>query len=326
MKISDEIIIEFDMQSKNIRILTPDSFAIEPENITKDYWIHCDLNHPKIYHLLAKKLSLPAHVKALCKQSDTIPHLTDMNETITFQIECPMTMKLIANEEMEFSTLIFHLTPHYCFTATRKKIPAITEFIGMHHHAIQFAQTPCFILFLICENVINDYSAILFNEEIITDEMELEVRKLHKNIYQDVVDIKQQLMKVKRNLVGIREIITRISDRKIEVISAACRESLHYIANHSHNLIHEADSIRDLLKDLLAQIDNALMQNLNETMRILTAFAAIFLPLSLITGIYGMNFEKMPELHWTYGYYYALSLIVGCGLLLFYIFKKKKWF
>ena len=68
------------------------------------------------------------------------------------------------------------------------------------------------------------------------------------------------------------------------------------------------------------------MQKMNESIRILTAFASIFLPLTLITGIYGMNFRRIPELSWTYGYFYALSLIVICAGALLYLFKKMKWF
>jgi magnesium transporter len=91
-------------------------------------------------------------------------------------------------------------------------------------------------------------------------------------------------------------------------------------------IANETDSLRDMLNSMLDQIDNALMQKMNETMKILTTFAAIFLPLTLITGIYGMNFQWMPELAWKYGYFYALTLLVVCGLSLLFIFKKMKWF
>jgi len=123
-----------------------------------------------------------------------------------------------------------------------------------------------------------------------------------------------------------REILMRISGRSIAVISDACRTSLYNLSNHSHMVVHEADSIRDMLNSLLDEIENMLMQKLNETMRVLTAFAAIFLPLTLITGIYGMNFRWIPELNWTYGYFWALGLLVVCAGSLLFLFKKKKWF
>lgn len=133
-------------------------------------------------------------------------------------------------------------------------------------------------------------------------------------------------MKVKRYTIAIREILMRITSRNILVISEQCRTSLYNLSNHCHLIVNEIDSLRDMLNGLLGQIDNQLMQNMNETMKVLTAFAAIFLPLSLITGIYGMNFYWMPELGWKYGYFGALGLIVLCALLLFLIFRKKKWF
>lgn len=117
----------------------------------------------------------------------------------------------------------------------------------------------------------------------------------------------------------------RISARKIPVISKECQVSLRNLFDHSQMVFVQLDSVRDNLNSTLDQIDNFLMQKMNSTMKILTAFAAIFLPLSLIAGIYGMNF-KMPEYHWKYGYLWPLSLMTLIGGTLIWFFKRKRWF
>ena len=68
------------------------------------------------------------------------------------------------------------------------------------------------------------------------------------------------------------------------------------------------------------------MQKLNQSIKVLTAISMIFLPLTLIAGIYGMNFHWIPELQWRYGYFYALALMITCAGIILIIFKNMKWF
>ena len=118
----------------------------------------------------------------------------------------------------------------------------------------------------------------------------------------------------------------RISGRKITVISEACRVSLFNLFNHCQMVDNEADSIREILNGLLDQIDNSLMQRMNETMKVLTAFAAIFLPLTLITGVFGMNTLITPIVNDTFGFYKIILLMISFALITFSYFRYKKWF
>jgi magnesium transporter len=179
---------------------------------------------------------------------------------------------------------------------------------------------------LILNNVVNDYAQFLFNYEISSDEMDIKVRENHENIYSTVANMKHRVIVIKRCTAAIREILMKISGKKMAAISDDCRASLLNILNQSQLVFNEIDSIRDMLNGLLSQIDYMLMHKMNKSIQILTAFAAIFLPLTLITGIYGMNFQHIPELAWKYGYVYALALILACGILLVLLFKVKKWF
>lgn len=326
MTILGSIAIEFDLENRKFKELSIAELKINLHDQKKIYWVHCDLNQQENFKKLSEKLCLPDEVIKLCDQEDTMPKLIDNDETITIQIQCLLSTELKNNIEANFSNLIVYLTSNFCFTASSEVIPALLEFIKNFQKSIRYAQTPCFIIFLIFDNVMNEYARILFNFELVADQMDLRVRSTHSNIYNDVMEIKQQVMKVKRYTIAVREILMRLSGRHISVISEQCRSSLYNLSNHSHMVIHEEDSIRDILNSLLDQIDNTLMQKMSETMRVLTAVAAIFLPLTLITGIYGMNFHWIPELEWKFGYFWALGLILVCGGVMLFIFKKMKWF
>ncbi|RDI46555.1 magnesium transporter CorA family protein [Aquicella lusitana] len=320
-------VIEFDLSDHSFRPLRLDELVISRQEKNKIYWVHCDLNDKDTFRQLSVRLQLPEDVIQLCEEDELLPKLNDSDESLTMRIQCllPCEPHRI-HHDVDFGNVVIHLTQHYCFTAASHPIPALSSFMHNYPKAVKYAKTPCFILFLMLDNAINDYSEMLLEFDLVTDQIDLRIRETHKNIYDEVIDIKKQVMKIKRYAAAIRDILMRISGRKITVVSERCRASLANLFDHSQVIISEADAIRDILNSSLDQIDNALMQNMSNTMKVLTAFAAIFLPLSLIAGIYGMNFEWMPELHWKYGYFWALSLMVVCGVGLLLLFKKMKWF
>ncbi len=320
------IIVEFDVVERSHRTITPDEFHQGELDPTKIYWIHASLTSNGEFKRVAKKINLPEETIKLCLNKTTLPKLIDTDQKLTLKFQCLKEKEFNRNKEEHFDNLIIHLTDQYCFTASKYALPALLEFQNHYNKAIKFAKTPCFILFLIMDNAVNDYAQFLFNYEIFTDQMDIKVRENHENIYNEVVAVKKRVMEIKRCTVAVREILMRLSGRKMSAISDDCRASLLNLFNQSQMIFHEIDSIRDMLNGLLSQIDYSLMHKMNETMRILTAFAAILLPLTLITGIYGMNFHHMPELTWKYGYYGALLLIVAVGFALFFMFKKFKWF
>lgn len=316
--------IQFDISTHHSQVLPIEELHIDLQDKNKIYWIHVDLNQQDIFQKIAHQLEFSDDLIQLCNQKNRMPQVDEDENALTIQAQCLLSTDIIHNS-VKFGSLIIHLTPNYCFTASLDPLPALIDFMKNHHKAMPFAKTPCFILFLIFDNIVTEYGKNLFHFEVIAEKMDSRVRK-NQNIYHRIMHLKQQVLKVKRYLMSIREILMRISGRKIFVISDQCRSSLYNLSNHTHMVINETDSIRDMLKSLLDQIDNTLIQKMNETMKVLTAFNAIFLPLTLITGIYGMNFHWMPELQWKYGYFYAVFLLFICGSALFLVFKKKKWF
>lgn len=326
MAMLNSIGIEFNLQDRTYRQFSVDQFDINLEDETKIYWLHCDLNQPEIFKRVMDKLHLSDDFINLCDPADTMPKLVDTGESLTIRIQSLLSDELKQDQEAVFENLVIYLTEHYCLTVASSFLPALAAFTEVAPKAIKYAQTPCFILFLILDNVINDYSKILFHFDLIADELDMHIDDSNHNIYSDVMDKKNQVMKIKRYVAAIRDILMRISGRKLAVISEQCRLSLGNLFDHSQMVVAEADAVRDILNGTLDKIDNALMQKMNETMKILTGFAAIFLPMTLIAGIYGMNFTWIPELQWKYGYWWALFLMLLCGGFLLYLFKKMRWF
>lgn len=319
-------VIEFNIREQAFKDISIESIDINSDNPDKIYWIHLNLTNEPEFQQISKKIHLPDYLVQMFQEIDYIPKLIDGDDALTIKIQCLLSDELNEYSEAEYGNLIFYLTDSYCLTASHEALPALQKFVEMYPKAIRYAKTPCFILFLVLDNSVNDYSKLLLDFELTADKVDLEIRSMSNSVFGDIMDLKRQVLRTKRSLAIIRDILMRISGRKISVISEQCRLSLDNLLNHSQMIINEADLIRDILNSSLEQIDNSLMQKMNKTMKVLTSFASIFLPLTLIAGIYGMNFQWIPELQWKYGYFWALGLMVACGGVMLYLFKKFDWF
>jgi magnesium/cobalt transport protein CorA len=327
MNESGSKIVEFDISNHSSRLITIEDMVSLPADPNKLFWIHCDLNDAAFIALLTSKFPPPEIVFECLNDDSTMPIMRETDEYLTIKIQSPLgaSSEKKKNRHHTFSTLVLHLTHHYCLTFASGHIPALQEFSNNYQKSISYAKTPCFILFLILDNVLNDYAEILYLFEANSDDMDFNARASHHASYRAVMNIKKELIRTKRYTAAIRDILMRVSGRKMNVVSEQCRRSLHDLYGHSQVIVSECDSVRELLNGLLEQIDNSLIHRMSESMKVLTAFAAIFMPLTLIAGIYGMNFNYMPELQWHFGYFFSLSLMFVVGMTLYLIFKHMKW-
>ncbi len=95
--------------------------------------------------------------------------------------------------------------------------------------------------------------------------------------------------------------------------------------DHVLRIIESIETHRDILSSLLEIYLSSISSRLNEVMKVLTVFSSIFIPLTFIIGIYGMNFENMPELKSQHGYYILLTVMSGIVVLSLYLFRRTKW-
>lgn len=145
------------------------------------------------------------------------------------------------------------------------------------------------------------------------------------NVLESIQAVKKDLLFIKKSVYPLREALGTLIKAETNLIDSQQSRYLTDVYDHLIQIYENIESLRDLnagLKDIYLSI---LSNKMNQIMKLLTIISTIFIPLTFIVGLYGMNFEFMPELHWRYGYLFVWIVMTGITLLMIRWFKKKAW-
>jgi len=167
------------------------------------------------------------------------------------------------------------------------------------------------------------------NLDAIEDKVQLVQIEVFENPTRETLDrvfaLKRDVLQLRRICAPQREIVNRLARAEFKVISPRGSVYFRDIYDNLYRIVEASFSYQDIVQSLLDAYLSAVSNRLNETMKRLTLAGAVFAALTVITGIYGMNFEHMPELHWKYGYIMVWVMMLAATGALFYWFKKKEW-
>jgi magnesium transporter len=146
-----------------------------------------------------------------------------------------------------------------------------------------------------------------------------------KDIPVTIQQLKREAIFIKKHIVPIKELTGAILRSDSKLIHERTKIYFRDVSDHALRLSEAVESYRELLAGLSSLYISGLSNKMNEIMKVLTLFASVFIPLTFLAGIYGMNFEFMPELHWQWAYptLWIFFFIIPAGL--FWYFRKKKW-
>jgi magnesium transporter len=137
--------------------------------------------------------------------------------------------------------------------------------------------------------------------------------------------LKREVITVKRRMSPIRELMSGLLRSQSGLIHESTYLYLRDVSDHTTRVLESVESYREILSGLLDIYMSSLSNKMNEVMKVLTVFASIFIPLTFLVGIYGMNFEYMPELKWKWAYPALWAVFIAIPAVLLVYFKKKKW-
>lgn len=185
-------------------------------------------------------------------------------------------------------------------------------------------------LYVLMDEVVDGYLTSVDRLEDMADDLEDRVFGRGR-MGDDPTTIQSQILRLRREVVRLRRLASPMRgaiDLLIDDGRYATPELAPYLRDVSEHLLRVtefADNVRETLTTILELRTAQAANELNEVMKKLTAWAAIVLVPTLIAGIYGMNFEGMPELHWGVGYPLAVGMMAGTAIILYLVFKKRSW-
>ena len=141
----------------------------------------------------------------------------------------------------------------------------------------------------------------------------------------EIYRIKSDLIVLRKSIWPLREVINRLLRRESHLIQESTIIYFRDIYDHTIQVIDTIETFRDMISGMLDIYLSSISNKMNEIMKILTIIATIFIPLTFITSLYGMNFQYMPEIYWEWSYPLILILLTAISISMLIYFKKKKW-
>ncbi len=183
-----------------------------------------------------------------------------------------------------------------------------------------------YLLYRLVDVIVDNYYTILDNigQQIESTEEEVYNQPTTKE-FQKIQKIKKELIFLRKALYPLRDAVSKLTKGESEFLDSDNNRYFMDVYDHIVQLINTLDTYRDLTTGLMDIHINTINTRMTEVMKVLAIFSAIFMPLTFIAGVYGMNFDVMPELNWTFGYPLIMALMALLGFGLVQYFKYKKW-
>lgn len=183
-----------------------------------------------------------------------------------------------------------------------------------------------YLAYALMDAVVDNYFVIL---EKIGTQIETLEDGITENPEMDVLHaihaLKREVIYLRKQVWPLREFVNRLIKEETELVREGTYLFLGDVYDHIVQVIDTIESYRDLLGGLIDLYLSMVSNRMNEVMKVLTIIATIFIPITFVAGIYGMNFKNMPELEWPWGYGMVWALIVGIAVVMIIYFKKKRW-
>lgn len=185
---------------------------------------------------------------------------------------------------------------------------------------------PDYLLYALMDTIVDHYFVVL---EKIGDRLEdIEEEILlnpSKESFNLLYALRREMIQVRRSVWPLRELVNKLEREELTYIKKDTRIFLRDLYDHTIQVIETIENYRDLLSSMGDLYQSIISNKMNGVMKVLTIISTVFIPLTFVAGVYGMNFEHIPEFKWHYGYAYFWALIVGILVTTLMIFRRNRW-
>ncbi len=260
-----------------------------------------------------------------CRIQNELPKLDNYGDVLFLIVHCP---------DQPEATRALATVEHHFFLSSRALVTvhdgrsSVTEDLRQEltRNADAFRRGTDFLLHAALDRIADRYMTLLDALDALTDDLERRVMsKPEPALLEDIFVVKRKLLHLVRLSHLQREVVHRLSREPFPQIGETARWYFRDVYDHLFQVSSMAEFYRDTVTGVRDAYLSVVSNRLNESMKVLTAFATILLPLTVVTGIYGMNFDHMPELHWRFGYPAVLVGMGAMAVVLLVYFQRRGW-
>jgi magnesium transporter len=244
-----------------------------------------------------------------------------------------LTIKMLTydNEENQVKAEQFSLVlgPHYVLSFQEKEgdvFEQVRERLRKGKGRIR-KRGPDYLLYALIDAIVDNYFVVL---ETIADEIEAleEGIMTHptSDQLQTIHQMKRELIFLRKSVWPLREAVSALERSETDLIQKNTVIYLRDVYDHTIQVVDTIETFRDMVSGMLDVYLSNVSNRMNEVMKVLTIIATLFIPMTFLAGVYGMNFKYMPELEWPWAYPFLWSVMLAVGLIMVFYFKRKKWF
>jgi magnesium transporter len=230
------------------------------------------------------------------------------------------------SEAVEFGEIHVFVGKDFVVTVRHGAVPALDEVRKrLESDPELLRRGPAAILYAIMDQVVDEYAPVVAGLENDIEEIETEVFGGNPGVSRRTYKLSREVIEFQRATGPLAEILRSLLEDEGLEIDHEVRRYLRDVQDHVVRVIERAEGFRELLNNILNVNLTLVGIRQNDEVKKISDWAAILFAPTLIAGIYGMNFEYMPELHWLFGYPFALALMVLVSLTLYLVFKRRGW-
>ena len=290
-------------------------------------WINIDgVHEEKIIEELGKIYNFHPLILEDIVDTDQRPKIKDFGDYIFIILKMHYYDKENNEIKIEQVSLIFGKNYVISFQEREGDVfDSIRERIRNNIGRIRKARAD-YLIYALMDGIIDNYFTILEKLGEETEDLEAKVIKdpVPANL-QIIYKLKSELIFLRKSVWPLREVISILEKGESVLIDKSTNIYLRDIYGHTIQVMDTVETLRDVISGTLDVYLSSVSNRMNEIMKVLTIVATIFIPLTFIVGIYGMNFQYMPELKWVWGYPIVLLGMLIIGIVMVIYFKRKKW-
>jgi len=320
-------VIDFDSENLEENAVKTVAEVLKYQNTNTVTWFNIDgLHNESIMEEIARGFNLDTLVLAGVMDIHSRPTIIEYPECIFISLK--MLQHNVKTGSISVENLSLILTQHVLITFQEAKgdvFEPVRERIRGQKRRIR-RSGPDYLAFALLDTVVDNYIFIIseFGDKIEDIEDKL-ILNPNQKIVDQINSYKRELNFLRKNINPAKEMILAFSKMESELVDETTDVHLKSLLDNISHAVDATDNYREILSDQLNIYHTTMSTRLNDIMKFLTVFSVIFIPLTFIAGVYGTNFDVLPELHFKFGYYVMWGVMVCLAVIMLIYFRKKKW-